>query len=228
MPTIEEKNKEADTAFIEWKLKDPYSGLSPALREVLTPDAIRYIVDESQMPFNQVLDEDELHQKIVTVTGDFTKTFDPEGTLKLNKRELYSLVREIIKPEHVFQMRKRTTYLPDRVYNSFLKVLKEYITPLDTTLEEWALRFLTSESIFVALPVIQAVDVNGKSFNQLTANEKSRELQPAIEVVAQRFLTNLRPVQEKFGIVLPGGRFDEAIKAKIGTFLQEKFISSLD
>ncbi len=227
VPTLEEKNKEADRAFIEWKISDPYSGLSLKLRQALTPDAIGYIVEEAEVPFTGVLNEDELEQHVATVTDNFIKTFDPEGRRELNRRELFALLKEVVEPQHVFQMKRKPTYFLDKLYNSFLKVLQEHITPINTTLQEWALRFLTADSILVALPIIEAVDVDGKSFSQLTPQEKKLELQRAVDLITQRFLTNLAPVQEKFSIQVPG-RMDEAIKYKITKFLQEKFISILD
>ncbi len=227
VPTIEEKNKEAEKAFIEWKVSDSYSGLSSQLREALTPDAIAYIVEEAEVPFTGVLNEDELEQHVAKVTDNFIKTFDPEGKGKLNRRELFALLKEVVEPQHVFQMKLKPTYFLDKLYNSFLKVLQKHITPINTTLQEWALRFLTADSILVALPIIEAVDVDGKSFSQLTPQEKKRELQRAVNLVAQRFLTNLAAVQEKSGIAMPG-RMDEALKYKIAKFLHEKFISIMD
>ena len=49
-----------------------------------------------------------------------------------------------------------------------MKSLSGHTTPVNTTLQEWALRFLTSESMLIALPFIEAVDKDGRSFNQLT------------------------------------------------------------
>ena len=227
IPTIEEKNIEADRAFIQWKVKDPFSGLSYELRQaLLNPDAITFLVDKAQMPFDRVLAEAELTHIIDSITNNFIIVFGKNRNI--DKKELHVLLREVIRPEHVFQVTKeKPTFLLDKLYNKFMRRLKEYITPVGTTLQEWALRFLTSESIFVALPIIEAVDVNGKSFNQLTPNEKTNELQPAINIVAQRFLSNFWPVREKFNVVVPD-RIDEAIKYKIEKFLREKFISNLE
>ena len=227
VPTIEEKNIQADRAYVRSIVSDRYSKVSPNLKTVLTPAAINFIVKEAQMPFKKVLDARELDKKIHQVTVKFLKKFDPENKKNINKRELYVVLRNIIKPEHVFQIAPQSQYLPDKIYNQFLETLDEYITPVNTTLQEWALRFLTSESILVALPVIKALEVDGKSFNQLTPIEKKRALQPVIAIVTERFLRNFSPVQKKFQIQVPG-RIDEAIKYKVSKFLSEKFISSLD
>ena len=84
--SVEDKNKEADTAYLEWLRGDPSSFLSPALRKVLNDKAITYLVDESRLPFNKYWDENVLNQKIQLVMQEFMKKFGP----RVNKRELQS------------------------------------------------------------------------------------------------------------------------------------------
>ncbi len=223
MPTLEEKNKEADRAFIRWKLDAPRSTLTPALRGLLTPQAIAYLVEESQIHFHAVLSKKRLKSKVDSLTEQFIKNFNPTNK-KVDLRELRTLVRKLIAPEYLFIADEKVTNKLDRTYNDLLRILKEQKTLVKTTLREWALRFLTSESITVALPIIERLERGGKVFNKMTPNEKRRALRPVVDVVVRRFMHNLRPVQEKFRFDLPLGT-DAAVRHKVRKFLDEKFVA---
>ncbi len=219
IPTLDEK-KESDKAFLEWKIRDPYSSLSKALKKALTSDAIGSIVDQAQIDGD--LNEQEVQEKILSLADSFSEEFGEH----IRKQEVYTLLKQIILPPRIFERMKDPELPQDVLYADFLKVLRGQITPIDTTLEEWALRFLTSESILIALPIIEAIDVGGRSFSTLTPNEQKRELESVIDVVTQRFLTNLEAVQQKFTIPFPG-RMDEVLRNKISHFFYEKFVSAL-
>ncbi len=222
VPTLEEKNKEADRAFIRWKLDAPGSTVSPVLHSLLTPQAIAYLVYESQICFHAVLSKKRLKGKVDSISKQFIKKFNPTNK-KVNLRELRTLVRKLIAPEFLFLAGKSVTNKLDRTYNDLLRTLEEQKTLVGTTLREWALRFLTSESILVALPIIERLERAGKVFNKMTPNEKRRALRPVVDVVVRRFMHNLRPVREKFRFDLPLGT-DAAVRHKVRQFLDKKFV----
>ena len=176
------------------------------------------------MPFSATISEDQINSKVISVTEQFLKKFNPTGKVKVNRQELQALVKEVIAPEYVFLDNKVTTNELDRSYNELLGILRVHKTRVGTTLEEWALRFLTSESIMVALPIIERLEMGGKVFNEMTPNEKKQALQPVVDVVALRFINNLRPVRDKFRFILPL-HSDAAIKHKVSKFLNEKFLA---
>ena len=176
------------------------------------------------MPFTDELNREELRKKIEDITTKFIQKFDAKKVL--NRRELHTILRQIIQPEHVFQVRK-STYSLDREYNAFMKELSHSITPISTNLQQWALRFLTSESLILALPILDATDVDGKSFNQLTPEQKKKALEPVVAVIMKRFFTNLRAAKKRYKLAIPGN-IDAAVRYKISRFLQEKFIATFD
>jgi hypothetical protein len=224
--TIEEKNKEADTAFLQWKKNAPHPEFSQHLRNLLTPEGIKYLVDESQMPFSKVLSDAELKAKVEEVAQGFIKKFTQQGALQKDLPELRKLITEIIKPESVFQVPVNTLEPElESAYDTLITHLQHHRTPVNTTLQEWALRFLTSEAISVALPFIEKAEIEGKSFNELSQEFKEDILRQTASIVAQRFMNNLRPVQQKFKFNLPR-RTDEAIQGKLLQFLRQKFAST--
>lgn len=222
--SIEEKNKQADKAYLKWLVRDNSSFLSPSLRIVLNEKAITYLVNESVLPFGVYWDPLAINEKIQRAAFGFKRKFDPRGKIPLDELDL--LIRKLITPERVFQARAHAKSRLEGLYSHFMSSLAEHVTPVNTTLEEWALRFLTSESMLIALPLVEAVDKKGLSFNQLTPQEKQQQLEPVVDILAQRFLNNLEPVQEKFSILMPG-RIDEVIKNKLRSFLYKKFVSTL-
>lgn len=224
--TIEEKNKEADTAFLQWKKRTPHPEFSAHLRNLLTSEGIKYIVDESQMPFSKVLSDAELKSKVDEVATGFVKKFAKQGTQDKDLPELRKLIVEVIQPESVFQV-PVDTLAPEleSAYDTLITHLKMHKTPVNTTLQEWALRFLTSEAMLVALPFIDKAEFEGKSFNELSSEIKEGILRQTTTIVSQRFLNNLKPVQQKFKFILPR-RIDEAIEGKILQFLRHKFAAN--
>jgi hypothetical protein len=226
VPTIEEKNKEADTAFLQWKKRTPHPEFSKHLRDLLTEEGIKYIVDASQMPFSKVLTDGELKKKVTEVAQEFIKKFEKQGAQKSDLGELSVLVTEVIQPESVFQVPIDTLdAILESAYDTLITHLKSHKTPVGTTLQEWALKFLTSESMIVALPFIDKAEIEGKSFNDLSSDQKEGILRQTAHIVAQRFMNNLRPVQQKFKFTVPA-RTEEAIEAKTLQFLRHKFSST--
>ncbi len=224
--TIEEKNKEADTAFLEWKKRTPHPEFSEHLRNLLTPASIKYIVDESQMPFSRVLSDSELKTKADEVANGFIKKFAKAGAQDKDLIELRNLIVEVINPESVFQVPVDTlTPELETAYDTLITHLKEHKTPVGTTLQDWALRFLTSEAMLVALPFIEKAEYDKKSFNELPTDIKEGILRQTATIVSQRFMNNLKPVQQKFKFSLPS-RTDEAIEGKILQFLRHKFAAN--
>ena len=61
---LEIKNKQADRAFIDWIVDSPSSSIPDELRKVLTPEARKFIVDESQLPFTEYLTKEQFKQKV--------------------------------------------------------------------------------------------------------------------------------------------------------------------
>lgn len=225
VPTIEEKNKEADTAFLRWKKRTPHPKFSKHLRDLLTEDGIKYIVDVSQIPFSKVLTEQELKNKVTEVTQGFIKKFEKQGAQQSDIAELSLLVTEVIQPESVFQIPIDTLDpVLESAYDTLITHLKTHKTPIGTTLQEWSLKFLTSESMIVALPFIDKAEIEGKSFNDLSTEQQEGILQQTARIVAQRFMNNLRPVQQKFKFTIPA-RTEEAIEGKTLQFLRQKFSS---
>ena len=97
-----------------------------------------------------------------------------------------------------------------------------YKTPAGTYLNEWALRFLISESQLIALSILRRETVGGKLFNELSDSEQVHLLTLAAEVVTRRFMNNLQAVQKKFGFKEPSNT-EMAVKKRVNQFLLEKF-----
>nr|MBA2306693.1 hypothetical protein [Candidatus Dependentiae bacterium] len=143
---------------------------------------------------------------------------------KVSKRELKNLITELIKPEYVFESNTRSPYRLDKLYNEMMDTLAERPTPAGTTLKEWALRFLIAESVIIALGALERVTLNNKTFTQLTPRDKEKILEPVVDIVANRFISNLETVKYQYKLMLPD-RIDDAIKYKVRLFLGEKFIT---
>ena len=224
VPTIEEKSKKADKAFLQWKVEDANSTVAPALRKLLTPQAIDFIIARSQVPLGQQIGSRKIDQRIRSISREFIAKYDPKKTV--NAREMYQLLASVIEPQRLFEPNPQATTPTDVLYNKLLASLGKHETATHTTLDAWALRFLTSESVIDALPIIKAVSVDGRNFNEMTPAERRKALDPAITVVTNHFLQNLRSLQKEYNIELPG-RLDEAIRNKISKFFTDKFIAEL-
>ena len=74
--SLEDKNKQADRAFITWKLDTFHSPISPELRKILIPEAREFLVNQSQLPFTEYLGKDQLKQKVRQVSKDFAEKFN--------------------------------------------------------------------------------------------------------------------------------------------------------
>ncbi|MBA3752433.1 hypothetical protein H0X06_06650 [Candidatus Dependentiae bacterium] len=222
--TIEARNKVADRAFLEWRVRSPHSSISAALRELLTPDLSSYLIQESALSFGTYISPKQLNEKAVSVMNNFLKKIGPDAAKKVKKGELRKLINELIKPEYVFELDEQSTYRLDRIYNEMLERLAERRTPVGTTLKEWALRFLVAESVIIALSVVERIEIGNKQFNLLTPRDQEKALEAAVGLVANRFITNLETVRKTYQVVLPD-RIDDAIRYKIRLFLSEKFVA---
>ncbi len=217
--SLQEKNKRADTAFLKWRLEAPGSELLEC-KKILTPEAQAFLVEESQLPLTRYLSKKALKAKVHAVMADFLTRFGAETPIQ--KRQLEELVTEIIMPEYEFQIDTSLLEEPDKAYNELLDGLSRYKTVAGTFLNEWALRYLTSESQFVALSIIERETLNGKHFNELSDAQKGEILTLAGEVVTRRFINNLGPVRRKFGFRVPP-HADMAVKKRVDLFLRAKF-----
>ncbi len=215
VPSLTEKNKQADTSFLQWKMQAPGSA---ALKNLLTPEVITFVIEESQLPLDKPLSDRVLEEHVQRVAAAVLKKFDAKD---VKKRELDGLIRVLIRPEYTFQVRKPLDDY-DKAYNNFFGILKEQKTPLGTTLDDWALRFLTSEAITVALPMIERLTIEGKTFHELSPLEKKQLLDTIHEVVTKRFMDHLKAVRIKFKFQIPE-LAESALRRKIDIFLTQKF-----
>lgn len=223
----ERQSKQAHTAYLQWKINDPHTTLDPHIIKILTKPAQQFLINNTVLSFAHPLSEQSLDDKVQNVVKTFLKKFDPQGKKKVNPREMTTLVSELVKPEWIFWVPESSLYPSERTYIDFMNMLNEELTPVTTTLKVWALRFLTSESLLIALPIVQSVSVEGKSFNQLTTVEQKKALIPAIDIVTERFLSNMRALRQKYNLPF-SGLVDEAIKEKITRFLHYKFVAMPD
>ncbi len=221
--SLEDKNKQADKAFIDWVVDTPGSYLSEDLGKILTPIARDFLVNESQLPFTEYLNKEQLEQKVKQVRKEFEKRYLPSTAPKMHKSELQKLIKEIIIPRYEFQINPEETFDPlDKYYNELLQTLSLYSTGVGTTLKDWALSFLTSESQFVALSILRRETVGGKFYNNLNDIEQLHLLTLAGEVITRRFIQNLQAVKTKYHFEEPPF-LEVALKKRINQFLFEKF-----
>ncbi len=211
-------NKEADAVFLAWRVSAPYADISPELKAVLTPEAQRFLVEQAQLPLDRVLTKEELQQKVQNVSHAFRKKYP--GSFNVN--ELDELLKEIIVPEYVFQRDPTAQNQAGKAYNTFYTILSGYRTKPGTWLNIWALRYLTSEAQFVALPIIERETRKGISFNQLETRQRLAILESAAEVVTRQFMSNVEHARKIYGFGLPPFT-EEAIKQRVESFLREKF-----
>lgn len=221
--TLEEENKQADKAFLEWKLEDPQA-LDPAIKKVLTPSYSDFLVNQASLPFGVHPGQKKIDARVASVVEDFVQKIGPDAAKKIPLWELKTLVTELIKPEYIFEQDRNTRYRLDKLYNEMMETLAQRRTPAGTTLKEWALRFLIAESVIIALSALKRVTLNHKKFTQLTPRDQETLLEPVVNLVANRFIRNLEAVKDQYKLLLPD-RIDDAIKYKIRLFLQAKFIS---
>lgn len=219
--SLAEKNKQADRAYLNWRLDEPGSSVSEAINASLNDDAREFIVQESQLPLDRLLSSQELQKKVHEVTDSFMKKFNLESTFS---RSLEDLVGALILPEYLLHIDPSLTEESDITYNAFMRILRRYKTPAGTQLYIWALRFLTSESQIVAINVLVRYTKEDKTFNALDAEEKQKILDLVSEVVARRFITTIAVVKEEFGFEVPPHLY-MALKERLSLFLYKKFIS---
>lgn len=224
--SIEDKNIKADIAFVQWIVKAPNNKISDNLRSLLqNPKDIEYLAKKSQISFEKAVSNQDVKNVVDTVTADFLKRFNKTGTTtqKLNKEEiaeLHDIIWRIIEPEiHIFTI-KSSTDKDDIEYFNFMEILAKYKTPVKTNLRQWALKFLTSESLLVGLPMIEKLGEK-KDFNLISKSEQEEILDQIAQMVNKQFIHNLSNVVLKFNITIPD-QFDVIIKNKILLFLKEK------
>lgn len=141
----------------------------------------------------------------------------------MDRAQLYELIEEMISPHSVFQARSNATDPLEVAFATLMDTLREEKTRVGTDLEEWALKFLTADSLILAIQVMEKFKVQGKSFFELSGKNKKLVLRAAADLILNRFSSNLRAVQEKFRFSLPT-RIDEALREKVLEFLQGTFI----
>ncbi len=210
------RNKEADTAFINWRVA--HTKLSPELKALFTQDARAYLVEQAQLPLDKVLPKKDLQKKVREVSQAFIKKFPR----KVNIHDLDRVIKEVIVPEYVFHRDPQARDKADKTYNELLKTLSGYRTKPGTWLDIWALRYLTSEAQFVALSIIERETRNGKVFSELETPQKLKIIASAAEIVTRQFMNNLALVRKQFGFTVPPFA-DMAVKKRVKSFLREKF-----
>ena len=219
--SLEKKNKEADSAYLNWRLHASYSTILAPLIAILDDKARAFIIEESQLPLDRLLSRSELQDKVSKVIEEFTKRYKVEDTYK---QTLEELVTDIIIPEYLLQEDPSLTEESDQAYNKLLRNLARYKMYSGKTLHIWALRFLTSESQFVALNVIEKYTRQGKKFNALDSKERQDILDTVSDVVTRRFMTNLDVVRQEYGFSVPP-HLNMAVKERLNLFLSKKFMS---
>ena len=218
--SLDDRNKQADTAFLYWQIYSPQSPIEPSLRKNVTPELITFIVNESKLPLDRYIPKSLLQKKAQGVAGKTLSVFFPDNP-PFKKRDLEQLVSLVILPEYELQIDGSSE--ADESYNRLLRLLGQYKTPAGTRLSVWALKFLTSEAQFVALEIIQGDSYKGVYFNDLSIRDKQLLLETVAEVVTRRFMENLLPVQKKLTFEMPL-HLRNAIKRRLITFLHEKFL----
>ncbi len=215
----------ANRAFLDWKVHAENSPVSPALKTLLTPDAIAYVVDECVKAFSRPLSEDEIKQKRDEIVSSFLAKYNPQH-LTIDSQELSDLLLKIGLPKLIFLPNPDSKNPFEESYADLINRLDNFATPGGSTLGKWALHYLRSESILVALNIIEHTTFEGLNFNLLYPNQQKEVLEPVITIVTTRFLGNLREAQKKYKFELPFG-YEEAVKSKIRSFLDQKFVFSV-
>ena len=103
----------------------------------------------------------------------FLKQFNPDNKRKVDRAQLYELIEEIIVPQNVFQARSSATDPLEVSFVTLMDTLREEKTRVGTDLEEWAMKFLTADSLILAVQVIEKFKVQGKSFLNYQAKIRS-------------------------------------------------------
>ena len=153
---------------------------------------------------------------------EVSKSFVEKYPGNINIHTLETILKQVIMPEYAFQQNPQAQDAIDKSYNQLLKTLSGYRTKPGTWLDIWALRYLTSESQFVALSIIERESHNGRFFNQLQAPEQLKILESAAEVVTRQFMSNLGPTRKRYGFTVPPFA-NMAVKKRVSLFLREKF-----
>jgi hypothetical protein len=220
--SLADKNRQADRAFLDWTLDSVGSSLPEELKTVFTSEARSFMVQEAQFPFKGYLTREQRKEKVKQARKEFEKRYGLEGKPWRLKRILTKLIEELIAPEYVFQATPDDFDPLDKPYNELIETLSHYGTTQGTTLKEWALSFLTSESQFVALSILKRETVRGNYFKLLADSEQVRLLAMAGEVLTRRFMHNLQVAREKYHFKIPP-HFEMSLKKRINQFLFEKF-----
>jgi len=220
--SLREKNIQADTAFLTWRINAPESTISSELKNALTNEGRAFLVEQSQLPFSLYKDQKKLKAHVTQVVDAFLTRCKEENKALPNRRELEELVRELIIPEYDLYYDPGASEQVDKTYNALLETLALYKTPAGTYLDEWALRYLTSESQLVALELLEKETKKGSRFNLLSDHNKVKLLDKVSQVVVRQFMQNLQPVHRKFHFTLPPYS-EVAVKNRVDIFLQEKF-----
>lgn len=204
--SLEHKNIEADKALLNWKLNSEGSNIPDFIKNILrSPEKVEYLLKESHKSFDQKMSPEERKRNIGNVVNNFGANFKLGEISGQNKEELTKLIEKLIMPElNIF-------LFPDsdkdqEAYDKFLNLLAKYKTPVGTTLRQWGLRFLTSESIIIAVPLIQ----KGLDIDQISS------------LVIEQFINNLSALENKYSFKAPEN-VSRVLQNKITKFLTEKF-----
>lgn len=221
--SLAEKNKQADRAFLDWLIDTPGSHVSPELQAFLNHDRREFIINETQLPFTEYLSKEQLKEKVKEIRKTLEEGYAAKPMPWPIKRALQKHIMEVLAPEYVFQKDSQQSFdLLDKNYNELLETLSQYATPEKTSLYEWALSFLTSESQYIALAVLRRETIRGKSYNELSDVEQMHLLALAAEIITRRFMNRLQAAQQKYHFKEPPF-VEMAVKKRINQFLFEKF-----
>jgi len=217
----EEKNRQADHAFLTWAIDTRGSSLAPEVRALLTKEAREFIIQEAQQTCAESLGKEELKERVRDLRHEFERRYMKAKMQWPLRRQLQKLITDVVVPEYVFQKRESFDPLDER-YNDLLNELSRYASPEKTSLRDWALGFLMSESQFIALSVLKRETVGGKLYNDLSDLEQKHLLALAGEVITRRFMSNLQAIQRKYLFGIPP-LTEMAVKKRVNQFLFEKF-----
>lgn len=220
---IKEKNITADKMFLNWKVKNDSKFPEDLKVLINVPEKLEFLAQESQVNFDKDISEEEVKIKIDKVIKNFLNKFEKSSPLNYVILDLKRLLKALIMPEiEVFVSSKSQKSKDEEIYNDFMKTLSHYLTPIGTTLKDWALRFFTSETILIGLPMIEKFEVDNKGFSDLTKEQKKQIFTDISLIITRQFMNNLNFVKNKYRFEIPD-RISSIIQDKITSFLSKKF-----
>lgn len=214
---VKQRNIKADKEYLNWLLKSDDSNLAQNIKNILNSDEkIIYIANESQVPFSINIHQEDIDQQVNYLTKKFLKKYQ----INLGKEDLdkfKEIIRKVIQPEFIFLLSS------NEKLDKLLIDLSKILTPVGTTLQDWVIRFLTSDSLLIAIPMIEKIEINNKRFKDLDNIEKEKLLIKISELINKQFVDNLKAIQKKFDFDIDLKVFD-VIESRMLKFLKSKFI----